>query len=257
MRHSSVERWSVRKDFLPAVISNKPEQVFASEAYSLSTRRSSDNRETHDERLAHILEAATRAIAQVGYEKASMRMVAKAAGASLAGMYHYFDSKERMLFLIQFRAFNSLLNNLREKLNGVTEPIEQLRVMIRAHVAYFAANMPALKVCSHELDSLSGDAYEETRRIRRDYFELARSIMDRVLDAHGGGAALDRHVATMSLFGTLNWLYRWYDPKRGPSPNALANQIATQFLRGILGAEAHAERSERSADEPRMAHPVE
>ena len=247
----------MRKDFLLAVISNKPEQVFANETYSLSTRRSPDNRETHDERLAHILEAATRAIAQVGYEKASMRMVAKVAGTSLAGMYHYFDSKERMLFLIQFRAFNSLLSNLREKLNGVTDPIEQLRVMIRAHVAYFAANMPALKVCSDELDSLSGEAYEETRRTRRDYFELTRSIMDRVLDAHGGGAALDRHVATMSLFGTLNWLYRWYDPKRGPSPTALANQIAAQFLRGILGAEAHAERAERSADESPTAHPEE
>jgi len=236
------------------VISHKPEHLFAtarSEGNQKPDRiagRSSDNRETHDERLAHILGAATQVIAQVGYEKASMRLVAKAAGTSLAGMYHYFDGKERMLFLIQFRTFNSLLNNLREKLQGVTDPVEQLRVMVRAHLAYFAANMSALKVCSHELDSLTGSAYEETRRIRRDYYELTRSIIDRVSDADARGATLDRHVATMSLFGTLNWLYRWYDPKRGPSPAALANQIATQFLRGILGAEADAERFEASPD---------
>ena len=209
--------------------------MFANETYSLSARRNSDNRETHDERLAHILEAATRAIAQVGYEKASMRMVAKAAGTSLAGMYHYFNSKERMLFLIQFRAFNSLLNNLREKLHGVTEPIEQLRVMVRAHVAYFAANMAALKVCSHELDSLSGADYEATRRIRREYYDLSRSIVERVLAKHALENTLDLHVTTMSLFGTLNWLYRWYDPKRDRPPAALANQIASQFLHGILG----------------------
>src|SRR3990172_1458610 len=199
--------------------------MFANETYSLSARRNSDNRETHDERLAHILEAATRVIAQVGYEKASMRMVAKAAGTSLAGMYHYFNSKERMLFLIQFRAFNSLLNNLREKLHGVTEPIEQLRVMVRAHVAYFAANMAALKVCSHELDSLSGADYEATRRIRREYYDLSRSIVERVLAKHALENTLDLHVTTMSLFGTLNWLYRWYDPKRDRPPAALANQI--------------------------------
>lgn len=198
-------------------------------------RRDSEFREGYDERLGHILEAATRVMAQAGYEKASMRMVAKAAGVSLAGMYHYFDSKERMLFLIQFRTFNSLLNKLKEKLHGVEDPVEQLFVMVRAHIGYFAANMAALKVCSHELDSLSGTSYDETRQIRRTYYELTRGIIDRVLDKQAPGAALDRNVLTMSLFGTLNWLYRWYDPKGGRPPAAVANQIAAQFLFGALG----------------------
>ena len=140
-----------------------------------------------------------------------------------------------MLFLIEFRTFSSLLNNLREKLNGVDDPVEQLRVMVRTHLACFASNMAALKVCSHELDSLTGSAYEETRRIRREYYELARSIVDRVIRAGAAHDALDARVATMSLFGTLNWLYRWYDPKKDRSPSGLANQISTQFLRGVLG----------------------
>src|SRR3989304_3978378 len=116
-----------------------------------------------------------------------MRLVTKAAGVSLAGMYHYVDSKERILFLIQFRTFNSLLTSGREKLNGVTDPLEQLQVMVRTHVGYFVANMAALKVCSHELDSLHGPAYEETRRVRRDYYELTRGIIDRLLDRHAAG----------------------------------------------------------------------
>jgi AcrR family transcriptional regulator len=163
-----------------------------------------------------------------------MRAIAAAAGVSLAGLYHYFDSKERMLFLIEFRSFSSLLNNLREKLHGVDDPVEQLRVTVRAHVTYFASNMAALKVCSHELDSLTGPAYEETRRIRREYYEMARSIVARIVGT-GEAQELDARVATMSLFGTLNWLYRWYDPKKDRSPSGLANQISTQFLQGVLG----------------------
>lgn len=163
-----------------------------------------------------------------------MRAVARASGVSLSGLYHYVDSKEKMLFLIQFRTFTALLNNLREKIHGVNDPIEQLRILIRAHLEYFAANMDSLKVCSHEMDSLSGASYEETRGIRREYFRLSRNIIDRVLDAHAPGSNLDRHVAAMSLFGTLNWLYRWYDPKRGPSVSAVAGQIAQQCLGGLL-----------------------
>ncbi len=205
--------------------SRKTERMFESPGH----------RDGYDQRLSHILETATVVMARQGYRKASMRAIATATGVSLAGLYHYFDSKEKMLFLIQFRTFSSLLNNLREKLHGVSDPVEQLRVMVRAHVSYFAANMAALKVCSHELDSLSGDAYDETRRIRREYYELTRSIVDRVLGDAATNGALDRRVATMSLFGTLNWLYRWYDPTKDRAPTALANQISTQFLQGVLG----------------------
>jgi len=195
----------------------------------------SDNRESYDDRLGHILGAATDVIARVGYEKASMRMVAATAGVSLAGIYHYFEAKERMLFLIQFRAFTALLNTVREKLHGVEDPVEQLRVMVRNHVAYFVANMAALKACSHELDSLSGAAFDEIRQIRRDYYGLTRGIVERILAQHAPGANVDHHVTTMCLFGALNWMYRWYEPKRGRSPVALANQITDQYLHGLLG----------------------
>ena len=216
------------------MISEEPERLFGDKGGAAATNRSPDARDSYDERLNHILEAATGLMARVGYEKASMRAVSKAAGVSLAGLYHYFDSKEKMLFLIQFRTFSSLLSSLREKLHGVDDPLEQLRVMVRAHVGYFAANMAALKVCSHELDSLTGTGYEEARRVRHDYYDLTRLIVHRTFEARAPESTFDRHVATMSLFGMLNWLYRWYDPRRGRSPTAVAKQIAAQFLNGVL-----------------------
>lgn len=215
------------------MISQEPERTFASKGTS-APAVTSDGRGTYDQRLARILKAATGLMARVGYERASMRAVAKESGISLSGLYHYVDSKEKMLFLIQFRTFSALLNNLREKMHGVNDPVQQLHIMIRAHLEYFAANMDALKVCSHEMDSLTGAAYDETREIRREYFRLSRKILDRVLDTHAPDSGLDRHVAAMSLFGTLNWLYRWYDPKRGPSVSAVSGQITRQCLGGLL-----------------------
>lgn len=109
-------------------------QSFETEVSSSPSTVTFDGRGTYDERLNQILVAATSTIARLGYEKASMREVAKAAGVSLAGLYHYFDGKEKILFLIQFRAFGSLLNDLREKLHGIDDPEMQLRAMIRAHL---------------------------------------------------------------------------------------------------------------------------
>lgn len=213
----------------------KSEQAFDSIPEESGTPKPATSRQNFDGKQRHILGAATGLIARVGYEKASMRAVAQAAGMSLAGLYHYFDCKETMLFLIQFRTFTSLLSTLRENLHGVEDPEEQLRVLVRAHVSYFAANMDALKVCSHELESLSGSSHEEIRHIRHDYYQLTRSVVDRLIETQDNGVHLDRYVATMSLFGMLNWLYRWYDPQRDRSPTLVANQLAGQFLHGMQG----------------------
>ena len=230
------------------MLSKNTEQPFGSGTDVMS--RTIEPRETYDDRLNHILEAATRVIARDGYEKATMRAVAKAADVSLAGIYHYFESKERLLFLIQFRAFNSLLNNLKEKLYGVEDPVKQLRLMVRSHVSYFAANMPALKVCSHELESLSGPAYEELRHIRHEYYEQTRNIVDRIALKCEPTNKIERHVATMCLFGMLNWLYRWYNPSAGRSPHGLANLISEQFLTGLLGQSGMPHGEEEATDTP-------
>jgi len=180
-----------------------------------------------------------------------MRQIAREGpGVGLAGMYHYVDSKERLLFLIQFRAFSGLLTEATASISGVDDPVEQLRRLIHTHVIYVAGDMATLRVCSQELDSLTGEAYEQVRRVRRQYYDLARSIVARIIDEAKSSTAdptldprvdlssrggLDERVATMSLFGTLNWIYQWYDPTQGRSPASLAYQIFAQFVAGLLG----------------------
>ncbi len=211
----------------------RSERVFEFDRAGL---RAPEARERFDDRLANILGVATQVFARDGYERASMRTIAREAGVSLAGLYHYVPAKERMLFLVQFRAFSALLTEVRTRLCGVDDPVEQLRTLIRTHVLYVAENMAALKVCSHELDALSGPAYEQVRRVRREYYELARDIIGRLIEERAPGAGLDRRAATMCLFGALNWLYRWYDPAGDRSPASLAHQIFAQFMGGVLGA---------------------
>ena len=92
--------------------------------------------------------------------------------------------------------------------------------------SYFAANMEALKVCSHELDSLTGSAYAETHDIRHEYYCVTRGIIDRLFDSRGSNETIYRHVTTMALFGTLNCAYRWHIPRPGPASCRIAAPTA-------------------------------
>ena len=228
----------------PHILSNpltaqQSEQVFGPSPDSAPTSLPEPPERTaaldYEQRLDHILETATILIARDGYTKASMRTVAAAAGISLAGLYHYFENKEKMLFLIQFRCFSALLNRLQERLQGVEDPTDRLRVAVRAHVMQYAENKPALRVCAHELNALTGSAYEEVQRLRRQIYRILRSIINRILNECAAENSLNPHVATMSLFGALNWLYQWYDPREDRSPAGLAQLISDLFLNGLLG----------------------
>ncbi len=214
-------------------------KTFSEQPFASRTKddRSTAHNSSYNERNDAILKAATMLIARDGYEKASMRAVAAEAGISPASMYHYFDGKEAMLFTILFRAFSGLESNLRMKTHLVSDPLEKIRIMIAEHVMFFANDMDGLKLCSHELDSMTGKAYEELHRIRRSYYHHTREIVNNLINKYNLKVN-DPHVATMSLFSSLNWLYRWYDPHTSNrSPAVLGKLFFEQFIGGLSGSE--------------------
>ena len=93
----------------------------ASRASSRRHRAISAPASRFDRRLAEILSHATDVFCEKGYEGASMRDLSRASGMSLAGLYYYFESKERLLFLIQRHTFSTIVQRLKGRLEGVID----------------------------------------------------------------------------------------------------------------------------------------
>jgi AcrR family transcriptional regulator len=186
----------------------------------------------YDAKLTVVLSASSALFASKGYERATIRDVAQATGMSLAGLYYYFKSKEELLFLIQFRVFQSLCENLREIIKKETDPQDCLHRMITMHFNYFIHHMNDLKVCSREIESLDGGFYQKVADKRKEYFDLTRSIFERISNTSGGSSA-DSRLATLYLFGTLNWIYQWYRPGRYPDAREMASQLSGIYLNGF------------------------
>ena len=79
-----------------------------------------------DTKWLHLLKVAARVFSEVGYGSASMRRIAAEIQLSLAGIYHYVTSKEELLYWIQYRTFDSLLQDLNSSLEGIVEPKQRL-----------------------------------------------------------------------------------------------------------------------------------
>ncbi|HXE75156.1 MAG TPA: TetR family transcriptional regulator [Candidatus Xenobia bacterium] len=188
------------------------------------------------QKLDHILACATRVFYDKGYEGASIRDIAQRSRVSLAGLYYYVESKEELLYLIQKHAFTTLIARLEEQLERAgTSPEARLRLFIRTHLEYFLQNREAMKVLSHEAESLRPPFAGEVAELKRAYYRRARNLVED-LKQERGLKGLNTRVAVLSLFGMMNWIYTWHNPGRDPNADALAEHIAGLFLDGVGAA---------------------
>ena len=185
-----------------------------------------------DRRLDHILDHATEVFCLKGYEGASMRDLSRATGMSLAGLYYYFESKERLLFLIQKHTFTAILERLKARLEDVADPEQRIRIFILNHLDYFVSNQQGLKVLSHEDESLKNSLGSEIAGIKREYYRICLGLMGDLRRRRG--LDFNTRTAAMSLFGMINWIYTWYNPRVDGNAEALAEQMGNIVLNGIV-----------------------
>jgi TetR/AcrR family transcriptional regulator, cholesterol catabolism regulator len=189
-----------------------------------------------DQKLEHILRTSAHIFAEKSYHSTSMRDISRATGVSLAGLYHYCKSKEELLFLIQDHCFGRVVDRLEERIKGVSDPLEKLRMLIDNHLCFFAANMAEMKVLSHEAESLAGDLHAHVATKKKRYAKLARRILREIQEGEPGKTHVDLTVATYALFGMMNWIYNWYDSSGKLSVNQLVDNITRLFLQGFLSS---------------------
>jgi len=186
----------------------------------------------YDRRLAEIIAHAAEVFCKKGYEGASMRDLSRESGMSLAGLYYYFESKERLLYLIQKHAFTTIVKRLKARLEGVINPEERIRIFILNHLEYFLANQAAMKVLSHEAEVLKNGFAAEVAAIKREYYRICVGLLDEL--KREGDLQFSTRIAVLSLFGMMNWIYTWHNPRVDADAVSIAREMGDVFLRGVM-----------------------
>jgi AcrR family transcriptional regulator len=187
----------------------------------------------YDEKLQLLLKASAKIFAEKGFHHTSVRDIARATKMSLSGLYYYFTTKEELLYLIQERCFVTLLQRWEQVADPQLDARARIRVFAENHLSFFLHNMPEMKVMAHEDESLTGEFQDKIRVLRRRYVKVIVDLIGQ-LPGPDGGRAIDLRVATFALFGMMNWIYTWYQPKRDlPFPQLIEQMLRIYFF-GLL-----------------------
>ena len=192
------------------------------------------------ERYDSILKAACEVIARRGFHQASIREIARSAGLSLAGLYHYVGGKDELLFLVLDRSLDRLLSDLDEALAEARTPELRLLALIRTHLDFGFRHAASLKIINRDWELLSGPRRDETTAKRQSYLTRGLAVL-RELDPHqrSGDELLS---ATNLLLGMLNGIATRPFLRSRDDARALASEVGALFLYGFLEA------TSRSAD---------
>lgn len=189
----------------------------------------------HDEKRAQILKSAAKVFAEAGYDRASMTQLARECGISKANIYHYYDSKDAVLFGL----LDTYLCDLRDRVCGVEvadlAPNEALRqVVAEVLLAYQGADYEH-KVQSGAMGALPEEQQKLLRAYQREMVQFLSDTLQAVAPDVFEGNGEKLRSATMSIFGMLNWYYMW---NSGAGPKAredYADLVANLTLNGVRG----------------------
>lgn len=191
--------------------------------------------EKYPEIRENILKQAARLFAEKGYAGTTIIDLAEACESSRGALYHYFESKEEMLFHILEGHVNRLYEELQASVTSHKDPIDQCRAIIRTIVVRNAESHNEQIVLLNQLSQLAAGQQQDIVAKQRKMTELVSDILIRI-DAQNRVTTRNKKAYTMMLFGIINYTFTWYDPKGSVPPEEYAEMTADLFIRGFTAA---------------------
>ncbi len=195
-------------------------------------------------RRAEICRTAAQIFRDRGYDATSVSDIARALGITKAGLYHYFESKEALLFEITAYGLDRVRDEVIVPARAVRDPEARLRQLVIRHASIATQGRGAIAQLVDEVRALPPPARKRVEERMRGYFDLLRGTLIELRSA-GRLRDVDPTVATFSLIGTILWLPRWFRQNGRLSQEQVANEIANIALGGLLRPRRRAVRRRR------------
>ena len=189
----------------------------------------------YDDRKQAIVEAAAALFATRGFTGASVADIAQRGKFSKSLVYHYYESKEDILYDVMISHVRALEVAAREAIAGDARPDRKLRELAHRFMALYVGAADRHKVLLNDLDYLPKARRAEIVAVQRGLIEIVRKLLLEIEPAlkKKSGASF---AAAMLYFGTINWTHTWFNPSGPVSAGALAEMAVDLTLGGLAKA---------------------
>lgn len=186
-----------------------------------------------EEKQRSILDKAAQVFAEQGMEKASMSQIASVAQVSKALLYHYYPSKDALIFAIIISHLEGLDTAIEEADDPALKPEHRLRKLVGTVLENYRGADNQHKVQLNATAALSDDQKAEITAVERRIVRRFSAVLDQINPVLNDRQRPLLMPVTMSLFGMMNWVYMWFKDGGRISREDYADVATTLILEGI------------------------
>lgn len=185
----------------------------------------------YDTKAQTIMDSAAALFAREGYPSAKMQDVAKACGATKSMLYHYFPTKDDLLFAMLNEHLERVIQSVEESIASAGTPRERLLALVQAYTQKSTQSrrrhMVAMQDVKYLPKAKQAPLIELQRRLTDVVARLLRELNPALPDE-------TYKPYTMMLIGMLNWTDMWYKPGGPMKPAELCDRLSRLFLKGFM-----------------------
>jgi len=177
-----------------------------------------------------IRKAAVELLYERGFKGMNLRELSSAAGLQAGSLYNYFSSKEELLLRLVTETLDELITELATEIAGETDPVEQLKNMIRVLVVRHSERRKEVYIGHLEMRGMPEDRLRDFIS-RRD--RIVRFLQDIITAGRKAGRfhAPDEKIASMAILTMLTGIADWYRPNGRLSVKQLVTIYTAMILK--------------------------
>lgn len=184
-------------------------------------------------RKEQVIRKAAELFREKGYAASSMRDLAQKLGIEAASLYSHIKSKEEILRNLCFDMATEFRKSLDEVEKQSGSASEKLKNGIIGHIQVMAKDLTASAVFMNEHRHLSEPFLRDFLLLRINYINRFKQIIEAGMKSGEFKENIDKKLAVMTLFSSLNWMPQWYDPNSNIVPVELGQQLADMLVNGL------------------------
>lgn len=190
----------------------------------------------YEQRRIAIVEHAAALFAERGFLGASIADIAEVCDTSKSLVYHYYASKEDILFDVMHSHVEALLVAAEAIHAGKGSAASKMRALTQEFLRLYVGAAARHKVLLNELERLPRKRRDTIVGMQRRLTDIVAYLVSEIQPALSKRSAL-RFPATMLYFGMINWTHIWMDPKGRAKPARIAELAVNIFLDGLAHIE--------------------
>ncbi len=192
----------------------------------------------YDVRKQNILDKAAVVFAEHGFHKASVSQITQACAISKSLIYHYFPSKQDILY----HTLKTHVGELDQLATSITTkglpPEDTLRTIIHEYLHIYKDKVAQHQLLISELGALGSRERREIIALQNNVVGVFADLGEAISPASFKGRKAKKAIALLAL-GMMNWTYIWFKADGALTTDALADIISSMLIGGLknLGSE--------------------